>query len=106
MPAPEQHETFRRDRQKFVPATPGCYALTTFSGVVLYVGLTLDLRKRMGDHLDNPSKTRETEIGRAVLFHWLSCENINVVERTWMNTHIEHEGRLPVLNDVYSPVRT
>lgn len=82
----------------------GCYVLATFSGVVLYVGLSADLRRRMGQHLDSPAKTGCTELGRAVIFHWLECDPPNRVERTWMNTHIEHEGRLPILNSVYSPI--
>jgi hypothetical protein len=71
---------------------------------VLYVGLATNLRKRINDHLDCPEKTRETVKGRAVLFHWLETADINKVERTWMNIHIQHEGALPLLNKVYSPV--
>jgi hypothetical protein len=41
-----------------------------------------------------------------VLFHWLETNDINTVERTWMNIHIQHEGTLPPLNKVYSPVST
>jgi len=68
------------------------------------VGLATNLRKRMNDHLDASGKTSPTEKGRAVLFHWLETREINAVERTWMNIHIQHEGMLPVLNKIYSPV--
>ena len=104
VPSPKQNETFRRSRCRFIPECSGCYALSTFSGVVLYVGLATNLRERMGQHLDSPEKTRETVIGRAVLFHWLETREINKVERTWMNIHIQFEGVLPELNKVYSPV--
>lgn len=104
VPRPQQHETFKRNRCRFVPERSGCYALTTFLGVVLYVGLASNLRQRMGQHLDSPEKTRETAKGRAVLFHWLETQAINKVERTWLNIHIQHEGTLPELNKVYSPI--
>jgi GIY-YIG catalytic domain len=104
VPQPQGCESFLRSRCRFVPETSGCYALTTFSKVVLYVGLATSLRKRMNDHLDSPEKTHRTEKGRAILFHWLETTDINAVERTWMNIHIQHEGALPLLNRVYSPV--
>jgi hypothetical protein len=57
----------------------------------------------MNQHLDCPEKTRETSKGRAVLFHWFETEELNKVERTWLNIHIQHEGTLPELNSIYSP---
>jgi hypothetical protein len=104
VPQPQDVESFLRSRCGFVPETSGCYVLTTFSNVVLYVGLATSLRQRMNDHLDTPEKTQGTEKGRAILFHWLETADVNRVERTWMNIHIQHEGKLPVLNKVYSPV--
>lgn len=103
-PAPHGNTPFRRDRQKFLPASPGCYVLTTFAGDVLYLGLTVDIRRRMGEHLDTPGKRAVTPCGRAITFHWLICKDLEKVERTWMNIHIQHEGRLPVLNGAYSPI--
>lgn len=80
--------------------------LTTFSKEVLYVGLADNLRRRMNQHLDNPTKTDETKLGRAVLFHWIESPDTNKIERTWMNIHIQSEGVLPVLNRFYSPTAT
>lgn len=102
-PAPLYKEVFRLDREKFVPEQTGCYVLTNFSGVVLYIGLAKNLRRRMNDHLKNSEKTKETKFGRAILFHWLISNELNKIERTWLNTHIENEGSLPVLNKIYSP---
>lgn len=104
IPSPVGRETFRRDRLRFVPEASGCYALATFQGTVLYIGLTNNLKRRMAEHLDNPEKTAETPLGRPVLFHWIEGENMNQIERTWMNIHIQHEGRQPLLNKIYSPV--
>ncbi len=102
-PYPAHTETFKRSRQRFIPAESGCYVLTTFLGDVLYIGLSNNLRRRMGEHLDNPDKTNETALGRAVLFHWSEGKNMNQIERTWMNIHIQSEGVLPILNSIYSP---
>ena len=65
--------------------------LTTFAGVVLYVGLAENLRRRMNNHLDDPVKVSETTLGRAVLFHWIESEDTNKIERTWMNTHMVND---------------
>jgi predicted GIY-YIG superfamily endonuclease len=104
VPQPTNCESFLRSRNRFVPETSGCYVLTTFLTEILYLGLATNLRKRMIDHLDSPEKTSPTEKGRAVLFHWVETKDINTVERTWMNIHIQHEGKLPLLNKAYSPV--
>jgi hypothetical protein len=106
VPQPEACEPFRRNRQRFVPRAAGCYALTTFTGTVLYVGLASSLHDRMGDHLDSAQKTAVTELGRAVMFFWFETPDLNKIERTWMNIHIQAEGALPILNRAYSPVAT
>jgi hypothetical protein len=82
--------------------------LTTFSGVVLYIGLTVSLQKRMGQHLESPEKTKESANGHAVLFHWLEVppNQINKVERTWMNSHGLKEGARPAFNKLDSPTYT
>jgi hypothetical protein len=104
VPQPTSCESFHRSRSQYVPDVSGCYVLTTFSRVVLYLGLATNLRTRMNDHLDDPEKTAPTKCGRAVLFHWVLTDELNKVERTWMNIHVQHEGCYPVLNKIYSPV--
>lgn len=106
IPRPEGVESFRRSRQKFVPETSGCYVLATFAHEILYIGLATNIRSRMGNHLDDVEKRSLTEDGRAVWFAWLPCEELNKVERTWMNEHAIAEGRLPLLNRAYSPTAT
>lgn len=106
VPQPPHNETFKRSRERFIPEKSGCYALTTFSREVLYIGLAKNLRRRMINHLDNDAKVRATAIGRASLFFWLESDEIEKIERTWMNIHIQNEGGLPLLNSVYSPVST
>ena len=105
-PTPNRKENFQRDRQRFVPYGNGCYALTTFQGHILYVGLTKDLNRRMGEHLDDAKKTAPTSEGKATFFHWLECENIESVERGWLNWCEIVDGKKPVFNVVGSPVST
>lgn len=106
VPIPMKYETFRRNREKFVPERSGCYVLTSFSHDVLYVGLAKNLRSRMNNHLDDNEKVAPTSLGRATYFYWFESQEIEKVERTWMNIHIQHEGALPLLNSVYSPIST
>jgi GIY-YIG catalytic domain len=80
IPAPTHKQAFRLAHRKFVPSRSGCYVLTTFVGDVLYVGLAVDLNRRLGDHLDTPAKTAETPLGRAVWFHWLETTKTNHVD--------------------------
>lgn len=49
-------------------------------------------------------KVSATGEGRAVLFHWLACSEVNSVERGWLNLHRVRHGYLPVLNTLDSPV--
>ena len=68
-PQPSHCEAFKRSRERFVSEKPGCYVLATFSGVVLYIGLAKNLRRRVNQHLDSREKISPTTIGRAVVIH-------------------------------------
>ena len=103
-PMPSHHEPFRRDCLRFVPAASGCYVLTTMDGVILYVGLTVNLRARMEQHLDTPAKRAVTPLGLARCFHWLETNNLQPVERGWLNSHQALEGVWPILNKMASPL--
>ena len=103
IPLPPQEDTFRRNRQRFITDGYGCYALTSAVDQVLYLGLASNLRRRFGQHLDDVQKTALTPLGVAIKFFWIETKHIERIERTWMNIHIEHEGRLPLLNTNYSP---
>ena len=105
-PATSAFDAFRRSRERFFPEGPGCYGLTTFDGDVLYIGLATNLKRRLLQHLDNPQKTELTPKGRAVLVHWRPDHNLFLekLERTWLLIHEQHEGKLPMLNRMHSPV--
>ena len=105
-PPPIQSEPFRRSRERFIPEVAGCYVLCTFEKIILYIGLAKNLRRRINQHLDSPAKTGVTTNGRAVLVYWLETVELNKIERTWLNIHLINDGRMPVLNSIYSPTST
>jgi excinuclease UvrABC nuclease subunit len=103
-PSPTQSEPFRRDRANLIPQTSGCYVLCRYEGTILYIGLTVNLRRRMLEHLDVVEKTTETINGRATLFYWLETEALEQLERTWLNSYEIEEGVPPILNKAKSPI--
>jgi excinuclease UvrABC nuclease subunit len=106
LPPPRLKTLFRLSAFRQVPAKPGCYALTTSEGLILYVGLAINLSVRFQQHLDNPGKTEATEFGRAFFFFSLEFDNQNLakLERSWLNQYATMHGCRPILNKVDSPV--
>lgn len=41
-------------KRKEIPASPGCYALYTEEGGLVYIGSATNLKKRLGNHLRRP----------------------------------------------------
>ena len=106
IPAVERKVEFSLKARKFVPASAGCYALSTFELDVLYVGLTDNLHRRFFQHRDTRNKREPTSMGMAFWFHFLTCDERHIyrIERTWLNEHIELHGKRPVLNRMNSPI--
>ncbi len=106
-PVPDQRVQFAWSHHITVPEQPGCYALVTYSGEVLYVGLaTSNIRGRMGSHLDSSIKRQVGPLGGPYWFYYLlrSPTEVGPVERGWMNQAIMQDGTMPPLNKVYSPL--
>jgi hypothetical protein len=105
-PSPTKKISFKLSAYKSVPQSEGCYALTTFEGTILYIGLTKNLHVRFKQHLDNPKKTTPTLEGKAIWFCYFLYEqgNLPKLERTWLNQFSNKHGRLPLLNKVNSPL--
>lgn len=106
-PYPSDQIRFAWSHYLAVPEKPGCYAITTFSGDVLYVGLaTASIRSRMKIHLDTPEKRAGDIAGLPFWFHFLvrSSEEVASIERGWMNQSILEDGGMPSLNRIYSPL--
>lgn len=103
IPKPSFIERFAHKSAQYIPEKHGCYVISNSEFVILYVGLAKNIQRRFLQHLDSPEKTRPTEFGRAAYFHWIISEDIESIERGWMNIHVANEGRLPILNKIYSP---
>lgn len=105
-PLPQDGASFQLNAHFQVPDKSGCYVLTTFDGHILYIGQSVNLRRRFEEHLDNPDKTCLTEEGRAIWFYWLLYPNINLnaLERGWINAHTIAQGQMPIMNSIAAPV--
>ena len=107
VPPPDRQTRFAWSHHVTVPSEPGCYALVTYDGDVLYVGLaTASIHARMGSHLDTSLKRQGSRAGVPFWFYYLVCPTLEVssVERGWMNQAILEDGEMPPLNRIYSPL--
>lgn len=106
-PVTDQRTKFAWSHQVTVPDEPGCYALVTFSGDVLYVGLaTKSVRSRMGSHLDTEAKRKGTDLGVPFWFHYVlrPANEVGAIEKGWINKAILEDGEKPPLNRIDSPL--
>ena len=105
-PLPTTKIAFSLSSYKIVPKTAGCYILSTYDNHILFVGLASNLNKRFIQHLDNPKKTKPTNEGKVIWFHYINFDNQNLpkLERTWLNQYINIHGQLPILNKTSSPI--
>jgi hypothetical protein len=106
-PRPTKREQFAWSHHSRIPAEAGCYALATFGGEVLYVGLaTVSVRDRMGKHLDTKEKRSALPLGTAFWFYYLLRDRADVasIERGWMNQAVLETGSRPPLNKIDSPL--
>ena len=106
-PKPDQRTRFAWAHHVTVPDKPGCYALVTFGGDVLYVGLaTKSIRSRMRCHLDAEEKRKGTDLGVPFWFDYLVGDpaKVDAIERGWMNQATLADGERPALNKVDSPL--
>lgn len=105
-PMPTGKVQFGLKSKKLVPIVSGCYALVTFDGFVLYVGLATSLASRFIQHCETKEKCDPTPDGKAFWFYFLEVESkeLNRVERTWQQQFFAIHGRRPILNKVDSPM--
>ena len=62
VPVPARREIFTHSSLRFVPEVAGCYVLTTFDAVALYIGQSVNIRRRMNDDLNDRRKTQQTVV--------------------------------------------
>ena len=106
IPPPKDKVYFKLSSFKFIPKEAGCYVLTTFDNHILYIGLSDNLFERFQQHLGNSEKTNPTKEGKAIWFYYLRYDsrNLEKLERSWIIQYENIHGRLPILNDVSSPI--
>jgi len=108
IPPPAERTQFAWSHHAQVPAKPGCYALVTYDGEVLYVGLaTTSIQSRMRSHLDMPEKRKGSPLGVPFWFYYsvvADRRDVGPIERGWMNQAILEDGEIPFLNKVFSPI--
>ena len=102
-PAVSLRQEFTLRDHRFVPARPGCYALSNYQGDILYIGKSKNLSRRMGQHLNNKTKTRPLPFW----FHFLPCEvaELDKIETGWINGFkIRERGNMPYFNKIAPPI--
>lgn len=106
-PCPTSQTQFAWSHHVTVPTVPGCYALTTYAGVVLYVGLASSaIADRMSVHLETTEKRKGAVDGVPFWFYYLECtaDEVDAIERGWMNQSILEDGEMPPLNKIYGRI--
>ena len=83
-----------------LPNVSGCYCISNIYEEVLYIGQTIDLRRRMSEHLSDPRMTGKTAQG---LPSWFHCKQVHPkkldqVEGSLLSAYKYSEGDLPALN--------
>lgn len=107
-PKPENKIEFHLSKLKFIPEREGCYMISNFSGDIMYIGLTNNLKIRFKQHLNSTKKVELTKIGIAFYFFYLLVNDknkLNQLERGWLNHYELVEGKLPILNTIHTPLR-
>lgn len=106
IPLPYMKVKFLLSDSIFIPKVSGCYVLTTFDDMILYIGLSTNLHTRFLQHLNNSEKTSPTKEGKAIWFHFktIKFEGLHKIERTWINKFNSIHGRNPILNKIASPL--
>ena len=81
-----------------MPESSGCYALTNINDEVIYIGQSLNLNRRMQQHLDTSRMTKTTSAGLAVWFYYglLPPEKIEGIELRLIFNFKAVEGKLPL----------
>ena len=105
-PGIERRVSFTLSSGGIVPDQPGCYALTTFSGEIVYIGQTDDLNRRFAEHCGDPDKRVMTPFGVVQFLQFRRCplSDLNDLESTWTNQYeMRNGGELPYLGRLRPP---
>jgi excinuclease UvrABC nuclease subunit len=81
--------------------------MTNAGGEIVYIGQAKSLRQRVLQHFERGRHREETTYGRASLLRFLNindAEQLNALERGWLNQCVLADGNLPPLNLVEGPI--
>lgn len=92
---------FDLSHSRFIPSLSGCYAITSFSEDILYVGRTNNLKRRFIEHRESHKRSFQTPHGVPYWFWFKNTQQTNEtfgLEKAWLNLCILSDGLLPILN--------
>ena len=83
-----------------VPTLAGCYVLTNIYDDILYIGQTIDLCRRMEEHLKDPRMNQRTRYGLVSWFYYTSLPSSKLrdVELQLLAGYKFAHGEWPPLN--------
>ncbi len=83
-----------------VPDRPGCYVIANMYEGVLYIGQTVNLRRRMGEHLSDKRMTQRTALGLPSWFYYKYVSDADLIntEGSLLSAYKFVRGELPLLN--------
>ena len=83
-----------------IPDWSGCYVIANMHIDVLYIGQTVDLRRRIGEHLSDQRMTQRTSLGLPSWFYYKYVSDADLVktEDSLLSLHKFASGELPILN--------
>jgi excinuclease UvrABC nuclease subunit len=106
-PAPQKMAKFEFRFIRALPQTAGCYALSTASDEILYVGQARSLQSRLLQHWENGRHKESTAHGRiskVSIIEVADPATLNAFERGWINQCELADGSRPPLNKMSAPV--
>lgn len=89
-----------------IPEESGCYVLTTYDGTILYIGQSINVCRRIEQHLDKDDKRKKTPWGVAFWAYYALCPAIELdaLEGGWVYQYrMREKGNLPFFNKVMPP---
>lgn len=91
---------------RVVPKSSGVYVLASYFDLILYIGVSKNLNRRMMQHLQTEEKQSLSPWGRVYWFYYKQCleSEGSVGERGWMQAFQLQEGRLPHFNKIEAPI--
>lgn len=104
-PKPESKIQFSLAHLWKTPEESGCYVITNYDGMILYVGQAVNIHNRIEQHLKDPKKTGQTPYGKAFWFYYQFCPKIelNDLERGWVHDYRNKNGERPFFNKTDPP---